>query len=434
MFATIFMSKLLPLNLALFDVMNTTADANLTPEMHDYYVGVLEDSAEPKLVHDQFGDDYNIPANSGKTLIFRIFSKLAKALTKLVEGITPAGNSISVTELEATVDQYGDFIRLTDVLQLTAVDNLMVRSTKLLGSQAGRTLDTVTREVLAGGTNKMFAPNVVSGTATDVLQRADITANAQLTADLLIYAVAKLRGMDADPLDDGSYGAIVHPHVVADLMKDKDNWQEWNKYTNRDALLRGEIGMMAGVRFVQSTEAKVIAPAALFGTINRLTLKTALDGTGSVTIAVKEAISAAEAAELTAKIGAGTVKIYVSGKEATLSAVTAGVAGSATFTVTAAVQNVAADSMVCGYGAGKDGSAIYCTTLFGAHAYGVTSVRGGGLEFIVHQKGSGGVSDPLDQRSTVGWKALKTAERLTEENMLRIEHGCSKFSATAKSN
>lgn len=424
----------LMLNLHLFDdVTNTTA--TLSAEMQDHYVGVLEDYAEPKLVHDRFADEHNLPANSGKTVKFHKFARLPKALTKLVEGVTPNGSPITVTELTATVDQYGDFIRLTDVLQLTAVDNMIVNATKLQGSQAGRTLDTISREVLAGGTFKMFAPSTAAdGTETEILARADVTKLCRLKADTLIYAVAQMRGMDVPEITGGGYGGIVHPHTLADLMADKDNWQEWTKYTNPEMLMKGEVGQMAGVRFIPSTEAKVIAPANLFGSRNRFTLKTALDGTGSATIAIKEAISAAEATELTAAIAAGTVKIYVGGKEATLSAVTAGAAGSATFTASAAVQSVSADAVVCGYGAGKDGSAIYFTTLFGSHAYGTTSVRGGGLKFIVKQLGSGGTADPLDQRATVGWKAMKVTERLVEENMLRIEHGSAKFSAKANAN
>lgn len=31
----------------------------------------------------------------------------------------------------------------------------------------------------------------------------------------------------------------------------------------------------------------------------------------------------------------------------------------------------------------------------------------------------------VDQRSTIGWKATKVAERLVEDYMVRIETGCS---------
>lgn len=42
--------------------------------------------------------------------------------------------------------------------------------------------------------------------------------------------------------------------------------------------------------------------------------------------------------------------------------------------------------------------------------------------------GSAGSSDPLNQRSTVGWKAIKTAERLVEEYMIRVESVSPKYS------
>lgn len=59
--------------------------------------------------------------------------------------------------------------------------------------------------------------------------------------------------------------------------------------------------------------------------------------------------------------------------------------------------------------------------ILGANAYGVTEVTGGGLQTIVKQLGSAGTADPLNQRATAGWKLMKTAVRLVEEYMVRIE-------------
>jgi len=123
----------------------------------------------------------------------------------------------------------------------------------------------------------------------------------------------------------------------------------------------------------------------------------------------------------------------VGGKEATVASVTAG-AGTGKFVVSAAVTDVAAGATVCGVGAGKDGSAIYCSLLVGANAYGVTELSGMGLEYIVKQLGSAGSADPLNQRSTTGWKLTKTAERLVEEYMIRIEHSSRSFGKVAVSN
>lgn len=61
---------------------------------------------------------------------------------------------MSVTTVTAKVKQYGDWISLSDVLLLTAIDNNLTEAVVLLGDQSGRTLDTITREVINGGTKR----------------------------------------------------------------------------------------------------------------------------------------------------------------------------------------------------------------------------------------------------------------------------------------
>ena len=128
------------------------------------------------------------------------------------------------------------------------------------------------------------------------------------------------------------------------------------------------------------------------------------------------------------------MKIYVGGKEAEVASATAGAAGAASLTVKATVANVEAGALVCGGGAGADGSAIYCTIFLGDGAYGVTEINGGGLRYIYKPLGSAGTSDPLNQRETSGWKAIRTAVRLVEQYMVRVEHGSPSFGASAESN
>jgi len=74
----------------------------------------------------------------------------------------------------------------------------------------------------------------------------------------------------------------------------------------------------------------------------------------------------------------------------------------------------------------QNGLPVYSTLVLGANAYGVTELENGGLEHIVKQLGSAGTADPLNQRASAGWKATKTAERLVENYMIRIE-SCSSF-------
>lgn len=432
------MEMLMKLNLQLFaDTQTTllnTPGNDLSPEMKTYYHDTLIDNAEPNLVYDQFGSQYPIPAHGGKTIEFRKYSPLPKALTPITEGVTPKGNKLNVTTLTATIQQYGDYIEISDILETTAIDRNLQEATNLLGSQAGRTMDTVTREVVCAGTNKMFAPKVdASGAKTEVLLRADVTKECGLTPAVIRKAVAKLKRMNAVPIN-GSFVCIIHPDVTCDLTGDEE-WIEAHKYAKPDEIYNGEIGRLAGVRFVESTEAKVIGPGWIFGSagnggVSRLTIAS-VSGT---TATVQEAISAAQASELTARISGGeTVKAYINGNEVTITAVTAGAAGAGKFTFSGTATASNGDVM-CGYGAGADGSAIYCSMLIAQNAYGTTSVNGLGLQHIVKQLGSGGTTDPLNQRSTTGWKATKTAERLVEEYMIRIEHSSENFGDSAESN
>ena len=416
-----------------YEVQTTLLNAegnSLSAEMKTFYEKQLIETAQPALVHDQFGTQYPIPKNGGKTIEFRKIDSLPKALTQLTEGVTPQGNKLNVSKVIAEVGQYGDFVPISDMLDLTAIDPMMVETTKRLAGQASRTLDTITREVLTAGTNKVFAPKS-DGTAVEL--REDVTADCELTPRLIRLVAARLKRQNAPKIDD-SYVAIIHPDIACDLMGNEE-WIEAHKYAQPENIYFGEIGKLAGVRFVETTEAKIIGPGEIVEGLCRMKLRTAVNSTGSTTIAVEEEITSAQAAALSARISGGeTVKIYVGGKEATLTGATAGDAGAASLTVSAAVKDVAQGAMVCGTGAGKDGSAIYLTLVLGAGAYGVTTITGGGLEHIVKALGSGGTSDPLNQRATCGWKATKTAERLVEQYMVRIEHGSPTFSHEAVSN
>ena len=414
------------------DVLNTTggtlengsitnSDA-LSPEMKTFYDKTLITLAGANLVHEQFGQKRPIPKNGGKTIEFRKFSKLPKAMKAITEGVTPSGNKLNVSSVSCTVDQYGDYVEQTDMLELTAVDNTIVEATKELAAQAGLTLDTVVRNEIVGGTNIMYVPSLDDkDREQEVTSRADVTADCKMRVKDVFRAAAELKAVNA-PKINGSYVAIIHPYVAYDLMQDAaEQWIGIQKYADPDKILRGEIGTLGGVRFVESTEAKVYGPAEISDGISRLTVKTAISSS-SASVAVNE--------PLTAKTFATPVPVYVNGTENTITAISVS-GGTATVTLGTAVASLSAGAVICGKGAGKDGSAVFCTLFIGENAYGVTDVEGGGLEHIVKQRGYG--NDPLNQRSSVGWKATKTAKRLIEEYMIRFETG-SAFSDTADEN
>jgi N4-gp56 family major capsid protein len=311
---------------------NVTSDAGLSVENKTHYDMTLIDEANPQLVHDQFGQKRPIPKNGGKRIEFRQFASLPKALTPLTEGVTPKGNKLSVSTIEAEVVQYGDYVEQTDVLELTSIDNTIVEATRVLGNQASSTFDTVVREVLNAGTNVFYAPKIAAdGTETVIESRAAIDENCRMTPKLVKRIVAFLNGNNA-PKIDGYYVAVIHPYVAHDIMCSEE-WMDVQKYASPENMLKGELGKLAGCRFVETTEAKIWK-----------------DG---------------------------------------------------------------------------DAPAVFSTLFMGADAYGVTEITGGGLETIIKQKGSAGTADPLDQRSSIGWKGMRTAEILFEPYLVRCESGSS---------
>lgn len=325
--------------------VNVTTDSKLSAENKTFYDRALVEEAGPNLIHGQFGQKRPIPKNGGKRIQFRRYASLPKALKPLTEGVTPKGRKLSATAVEAEVNQYGDFVCLSDVLDLTAIDNNVLEATKAVGRQAGLTLDTITRNVLQSGTNVFYCPKVgANGVQTPVTDRSGLDKTCTLTVDVVKKVAAMLKAANA-PKIDGDYVCILHPYVAYDIMSDP-RWEEMHKYTTPENMYQGEIGRIAGVRFVETSEAAVYK-----GTENSC----------------------------------------------------------------------------------PTGLAVFGCLFIAQGAYGVTEVTGGGLQTIIKQLGSAGTADPLDQRSTVGWKALQTAEILMEPYMVRVEC-CSAFSPTAEAN
>lgn len=313
-----------------------TGANTLSAEMKTYYDKNLIREAQAQLIHDQFAQKRPIPRNGGKKIEFRKFSPLPKALTPLTEGVTPVGKRLDVTAFEAEVAQYGDYITQSDVLELTAIDNTILEATKLLGTQAGLTLDTITRNKLDEGSNVSYCPKVgADGAETAVTSRANLDTTCQLTVKMVEKTVAKLKGQNA-PTIDGKYVCLAHPYVIYSLRRDPE-WIEAHKYARPENLYTNEVGEIAGVRFVESTERTVVRNTS---------------------------------------------------------------------------------------------HAVFLSIFLGQNAYGVTEIEGGGLQTIVKQKGSAGTADPLDQRSSVGWKAIKTAEILIQPYIVRVESCVADFDTT----
>ena len=361
-------------------LLATETTGSLSAEMKTFYKTQLIENAKPQLHFNKYGDQYDIPKGNGKTISIRKFSAYAPATTPLTEGVTPNSHGNVVTEYNPTVQQYGDYVEESCMLKMTAVDPIIAKDTELNSDQMALTLDCITRNELAGGTNVYYSPKMVGGVVTPVTSRGDLDKTALLTGGAFRKTAAYLKGVNGKTFN-GSFIAIVHPHVSAAIQDDK-SWIDASKYAKPEQLLDGEIGRLYGVRVLESSNAKIWKNETC-----PIDKDVAPDYSSSKTYSKGDIVNHSS-------------KIYEAKQD-----------------ISTAEAWTEAHWTEITDGTGR--LPVYATEVFAKHAYATTKITGFGSEVIV--KGLGEGQDPLNQRSTVGWKANHVAKRLGEEFLVRIE-------------
>lgn len=387
--------------------MNTTTSAGIQPLYQPVLNRHLLMVSKPTMVHAQFGQKVEIPKGKGKTIAWDKMSPLPKAKVPLTEGITPEGTAINISRVTTTPEQYGAYVSTTDQFEFFTPNPSpeVLRINEVLGDNAGETLDSLTADVLSTGTNVQY-PNGKKA-------RAALTDADVLTVAEIKKAVRTLKGNRAKKLKGNKYVAIIHTDIAHDLMNDPE-WKYPHQYVDTKQIYEGEIGELYGVRFVETADANVFHGEKLAGFDELSVVK--VDGKN---IYIAETITDEQAAELTS---ADTKrKILVNDFVYTVSSVTAGKNGEAYLTCSAAVdESVVVDMKIYPGEGAASGKPVYSTLVLGDNAYGVTDPKGT-LENITKPLGSAGSADPLNQRSTMGWKSYHAAKILVNEYMVRIE-------------
>lgn len=318
--------------------MELTGTNQIPQAVNVFYNRTLLENARPHIPHMMYGQSKPLPKNSGLVMKFRRYGTLANNTTPLTEGVTPIGKKMSYTDITTTVEQYGDFVTITDKVQMTTLDPLLTETAMELGEQAGQSLDVIIRDIIVAGTNIQYAngrtarDQIVAG---DVLDAGEIKIAVRTLKRLNAKRITKIvrpdAGTNTTPVDAAFIG-IVHPDTTFDLMSDS-NFVTIEKYASKANVMPYEVGKLHEARFIETTQAKVFE------------------------------------------------------------------------------------------GEGSGGADVYATLILAANAYGVSQISGAALENIVKPLGSAGTADPLNQRSTSGWKATLAAIILNQDYMVRVEHG-----------
>ncbi len=243
---------------------------DISPEMREFYVKQLLENLKKDLIYTQFSEKYPIPEHNGKVAKFRRMNKFAPATTPLTEGITPEGTPLDFSEVLVPVYQYGAYALLSDRILVEAIDPMVTVAVEGFSDQAGETLDILTRDVLCGGTQVYYAPNVsAAGTVTENELRSEMDKTAIINMDV-IYDAARLLKRSGVKTINGSYICIVHPDVAKDIKRTNE-WQEMVKYQHPEKIYKGEIGMIDNIRFIESNNAPIWKSAgkdvAVYGSV-----------------------------------------------------------------------------------------------------------------------------------------------------------------------
>lgn len=227
----------------------TTTGADMSPTMKTFYDTALLENAREQMVFTQLGKKQPMHGNKVE---WRKFNTFAKALTPLTEGVIPDGKTFGMTAIEATTTQHGDYVAVSDRLELESYDDIIFGATEEMGAAEGETYDTLTRNILITGNSVQYAANSSGVVATS---RGDLTADHKLTPELVARVGTWLKKNKA-PKIDGYYVAVIHPSVAYDLRQSAE-WKEFHKYNDVAPIFNGEIGTLHGFRFIESNAVKV---------------------------------------------------------------------------------------------------------------------------------------------------------------------------------
>lgn len=225
-----------------------------------YYDKLFLRIAEAKLVHKQLGQ-LNRKVEQGEggygtgVVYWTRWTDLPLVSAGQGEGVPTTAVSMTATNVTGSTAQYDAAVSISDILAYTSFGDVMKAAMQRLAYNAGLSIDTVVRNVIATAGTLQSATGVAGAAWTS------IPVTGTLSVNEVKKAVRTLRRNNAMEQSDGYFVAVAHPDSLYDLMTDSTTggWIDVNKYTdsNVDKILKGEAGKLHGVRFLQTSNGYV---------------------------------------------------------------------------------------------------------------------------------------------------------------------------------
>ena len=446
--------------------MATNPAATFVADIEGYLADETLPLARRQLVVYQFGDPLVLPPGRGTAYTATRYNRVPLPYAPLSEGVPPIGENMSISQVSATAQQWGDKITITDVGELTIKHPLFVKAKELLGLQIAETLERNTFINLLAGPQVNYVNSRGSRgalAAGDVLNPHEVTRAVAILetlgaprfsgdemTDTKLEADAGGARASENPRRMPHYTAVCHTLVVADMRENPTINQAWT-FSDINRLYNYELGEWAGVRFCRSNLVPTFTGVAAINGVSGGAGSFAT-GTYSVQVTASDTQNQYESRiyavqtglSLTGPIGINvtlpalpgfTFNIYVSPSNTNpptnLALTTAGptsgpLAGMST--QLAPGQTVTLTALAAPQvppAAPNTNITVYPTFIFGRGAYG--QVKLDDVRFTYLKDAD--KSDPLNQLRVVGWKAFYGTLLENVQFFMRIE-STSAFSVT----
>lgn len=378
--------------------------------------------AKKNVVFQQLGEKAKLPPGNSKTFQFNRYNRLSLPLVSLTEGIPPSSTNMSLTTVQAVADQWGAYIALSDVAQLTIKHPLLTVAIELLGYQAAELIDREIINVLAAGTSVTYG-----GSASSV---AGLTnASTDSLSDLVVQkVVARLRQRGAYPYESQNFVGVIDPAMEQDVTTSSNSaFMYASAYSAVKQLYNGELGMWRGVRWMTSnfiptvtgvaaaTYTTPASPAGTFTAANYRVTTAYYDANTGFLVQLSQNDNVAFAS--LDSLGGTTpndanynYKIFVSLAGAAATAImyqgietTAGSGLIAPNTAFSIVAPPTSGVSLAGSDIPAAAAIVHSGWVFGKQAYCTVDLQN--LQTFVSAPNAT-ISDPLVQQRTVGWKVM----------------------------
>lgn len=255
--------------------MANIAKTITSKDQEKYLVAKLLERSYNKLVMNSVCDNLPMREGAGDTAYMVRYKRMNVPVEALSEGVTPDASMIELEDINVVLDQWGDYLILTDIVQLTTKHPLLQEARKLLADNAARVIDReITIVMLAGTTIQYFDGSIASRDAIESgnIMNNDVIGKATVT---LTRAGASPMGMNREDSKENAsnnynggntYIAIVGPEVKQDILRPNVNFGTFLQYNVQNqkgtAVTVGAIGQWAGCMWI---ETNFIPVFTLFG-------------------------------------------------------------------------------------------------------------------------------------------------------------------------